>query len=53
MHIHIWLDRAEPPEGRAALVYDAPEGPAEQFAGWLGLLRALYALLEPAQEEPS
>lgn len=53
MHIHIWLDRWETPEGRAALASKSPGRPAEPFAGWLGLMRALYALIEPAEEKPS
>jgi hypothetical protein len=48
MEIRIVLDHVEPPDGRLLVVPDT--GPAQRhvndegipFAGWLGLLRALY-----------
>jgi hypothetical protein len=52
MQIHIWLDRAEPPQGHAEVVNDPPGGTPEVFVGWLGLLRALYALIELGEEKP-
>jgi hypothetical protein len=47
MEIRIILDRAEPPAGRLRSVPDPGHCHAGQdeeirFAGWLGLLRALY-----------
>jgi hypothetical protein len=49
MEIRIVLDRAEPPAGRLRAVPDRGHGHAGQeeeirFTGWLGLLRALYAV---------
>lgn len=49
MEIRIILDRAEPPAGRLRAVPDPGHCHAGldeeiRFAGWLGLLRALYEL---------
>jgi hypothetical protein len=57
MEICISLDRPEPPAGRLRLVPDSqptPSGPAREvpFSGWLGLLRALYEVVGPPDEQP-
>jgi hypothetical protein len=53
MEIRISLDRVEPPAGSLRLVSGAEpprpvegqEGEEVPFAGWLGLLRALYQVV--------
>jgi hypothetical protein len=47
--IQIRLDDAEPPRGRAELLDAADERQFEAFVGWLGLLHALYALLDASE----
>jgi hypothetical protein len=56
VEIRIVLDRAEPPAGRLRVVRAAGQAPGAgagqeiSFAGWLGLLRALYEVTaEPGQ----
>jgi hypothetical protein len=56
VEIRIVLDRAEPPAGRLRVVRAAEQAPGPgavqeiSFAGWLGLLRALYEVTaEPGQ----
>jgi hypothetical protein len=58
MEIRIVLDRAEPPAGHLRVVCAAGQDPGPGagqdigFAGWLGLLRALYEVTaEPGQSE--
>ena len=50
MHIQIWLEEAEPPRGRAERFPAVPGPAAESFIGWLGLLRALYELIETKED---
>ena len=50
MHIQIWLEEAEPPRGRAERIPALPGPAAEPFIGWLGLLRALYELIETKED---
>ena len=51
VEIRIVLDRAEPPAGRVRVVRDPGQDPVPWagreigFAGWLGLLRALYEVI--------
>jgi hypothetical protein len=61
MEIRISLDRVEPPAGSLRLLSGAgpPPGPAGgqageevPFAGWLGLLRALYQVVGSPGERP-
>ena len=56
MEIRISLDRVEPPAGRLWQVPSpeptppSPAGEEIPFTGWLGLLRALYAVVgQPGQ----
>jgi hypothetical protein len=59
VEIVIWLDTVEPPAGRVRL----RAGPAGSdrgaeaagvgFAGWLGLLRALYEVIGSRSEGPA
>lgn len=47
VEIRILMDRVDPPAGRLSIVPSADREPGRQveeigFAGWLGLLRALY-----------
>jgi hypothetical protein len=59
MEIRIHLDRAEPPAGRLRLVPEVEAPPGTQdgegvgFAGWLGLLRALDAVIGTQKGPPS
>ena len=59
MEILISLDRVEPPAGRVRLVagHDltcrGEEGEGVGFAGWLGLLRALYEAIGSRGERPA
>jgi hypothetical protein len=52
MEIRIFLDQVEPPAGRLWLVRspqwdpDTQQGEEVAFMGWLGMLRALYELVE-------
>jgi hypothetical protein len=49
MWIQIRLDDVEPPRGRAELLASSDEPQFEAFVGWLGLLHALYALLDASE----
>lgn len=58
MEIRISLDRVEPPAGRLWQVPSpeptppSPAGEEIPFTGWLGLLRALYAVVGPPGDQP-
>jgi hypothetical protein len=54
MDIRISLDRTEPPAGRLRQISHPEEGdqPEVPFTGWLGLLRALYQVVEPPEQRP-
>jgi hypothetical protein len=49
MWIQIRLDDVEPPRGRAELLAASDEPQLEAFVGWLGLLHALYELLDASE----
>ena len=58
MEIRIFLDRVEPPAGRLWQVpspeptQPSPAGEEIPFTGWLGLLRALYAVVGQPGDQP-
>jgi hypothetical protein len=58
VEIVIWLDTVEPPAGNVRLLtgLDSSYRPAAatrvSFAGWLGLLRALYEVIGSRGEHP-
>jgi hypothetical protein len=59
MEIRISLERAEPPAGHLRQVPGpepnppSPVGEEIPFTGWLGLLRALYAVVGHAGDQPA